>query len=92
MTPRPGDVVHIGPECSVQFSGGRHLRVRVVSVDDRPTYPGWIWITGYVLGPTGDAIARRELYVRHTGLRVIAPPRATVPGPARPAARARTRT
>jgi hypothetical protein len=83
--------VHIGPECSPQFSGNRQLHVRVVSVDARPTYPGWIWLTGYVLGPKGDAIDKRELYVQAAGVRVIAPPAVTIAVSARPA-RPRSRT
>ncbi|MDG4762370.1 hypothetical protein [Micromonospora sp. WMMD710] len=84
-------MVHVGEACSVQFADSRALRVRVISVDDRPTYPGWIWLTGYVLGPTGDALEKRELYVQHAGLREVAAPRATVTAPAR-RARPRTRT
>lgn len=84
MTPTPGTVVHIGEACSVQFAGRRALRLRVVSVDDRPTYPGWIWLTGYVLGPKGQAVDKRELYVQTAGLKVLELPAATVAAPTRP--------
>lgn len=85
MKPTPGTVVRIGAECSPQFRNGRELTVRVVSVDPRPTYDGWLWLTGYVLGKNGAAVDKRELYVLEAGLRVIEPPRITVRAPARPA-------
>ncbi|MEU6078455.1 hypothetical protein [Micromonospora sp. NPDC047074] len=69
---RPGDVLLIGAACSVQFGGDRALRLWLVSVDDRPTYPGWIWLTGYVLNDRGLAVDKREVYVLRAGLRVIA--------------------
>jgi hypothetical protein len=67
-----GTVLHIGRECSVQFAGTRALRLRLVSVDDKPTYPGWVWLTGYVLDARGDATAKREVYVQRAGIRVLA--------------------
>lgn len=76
MTLQPGTVLHIGAACSVQFAGSRALRLRLVSVDDKPTYPGWMWLTGYVLGPRGEATARREVYVQRAGLRVLSTPAA----------------
>lgn len=86
MTPSPGTVVLVGTACSVQFTGNRELRVRVVSVNDRANYPGWIWLTGYVLGPKGQAVDKRELYVQAAGLKVLQLPAAA---PAQPARRAR---
>lgn len=83
VTPAPGTVVRVDGACSPQFGGGRALTVRVVSVDTRPTYPGWLWLTGYVLGPTGDAVDKRDLYVLEAGLRTVQPPRITVRAPAR---------
>ncbi|RGC68400.1 hypothetical protein C5N14_13520 [Micromonospora sp. MW-13] len=70
---RPGAVLLIDGCASVQFGGDRALRLRLVSVDDKPTYDGWVWLTGYVLGPRGEAVARRELYVQRAGLHAIAP-------------------
>lgn len=80
-TPRPGDVVLIGRECSVQFAGDRRLILRVVSVDPRPTYDGWIWLTGYVLNKRGEATAKREVFVMKAGLRVA--PASTIGQPGR---------
>ncbi|MEU7771206.1 hypothetical protein AB0C44_07760 [Micromonospora taraxaci] len=90
MKPAPGTVVLVGAACSVQFSGCRELRVRVASVDDRANYPGWIWLTGYVLGPKGQAVDKRELYVQESGLKVLQLPAVTVAAPARARVRARS--
>jgi hypothetical protein len=67
--PQPGDVLHVGGAASVQFQGDRALTFRVIRVDPRSTYDGWLWLDGYVLGPTGDAIERRVIFVRRDGLR-----------------------
>ncbi|AEV89166.1 hypothetical protein ACWT_8159 [Actinoplanes sp. SE50] len=68
---RPGDVVHVGAEASVQFSGERALTFRIIRVDPRVTYDGWIWLDGYVVGPAGNALQRRRIFVRQDGLRAI---------------------
>lgn len=68
---RPGDVVHVGADASVQFSGDRALTFRVIRVDPRVTYDGWIWLDGYVVGPAGNALQRRRIFVRQDGLRPI---------------------
>ncbi|MDI6099182.1 hypothetical protein QLQ12_11290 [Actinoplanes sp. NEAU-A12] len=75
----PGDVVRVGPEASVQFSGERALTFRVIRVDPRVTYDGWIWLDGYVLGPAGNALQRRRIFVRHAGLHpaAVSPPPVT---------------
>jgi hypothetical protein len=67
----PGDVVHVGADASVQFEGDRALRFRVIRVDERSTYEGWIWLEGYVLGPGGTALQRRRIFVRRNGLRPV---------------------
>ncbi|GIJ30506.1 hypothetical protein Vqi01_56680 [Micromonospora qiuiae] len=77
MDPTPGDVLHVDAAASVQFSGNRSLTFRVIKVGDRPTYDGWVWLTGYVLDRTGNAVARREIFVQRAGLKLLAP--ATVP-------------
>jgi hypothetical protein len=65
----PGTVLHIGGDASVQFQGGRALTFRVIRVDPRSTYDGWLWLEGYVLGPGGTALQRRRIFVRRDGLR-----------------------
>jgi hypothetical protein len=65
---RAGDVLFIGGAASVQFEGERAFRFRVIRVDRRLTYDGWLWLDGYVLGPSGDAIERRLIFVRQAGL------------------------
>ncbi|MBE1485866.1 hypothetical protein [Plantactinospora soyae] len=87
ILPSAGDLVLIDGRASVQFAGDRALRMRVQSVDRRPTYYGWCWITGYVLDQYGDAVDRREVYVQIAGLRRLVPRTATrawVGGPPRP--------
>lgn len=68
---QPGDLVGIGRAASVQFAGDRALRMRVVSIDEKPTYYGWMWITGYVLDDSGRATERREVYVQRDGVRIL---------------------
>ncbi|WP_239143876.1 hypothetical protein [Actinoplanes philippinensis] len=67
--PRAGEVLHVGAPASVQFAGARALTFRVIRVDPRVTYDGWLWIDGYVLGPTGEATERRVIFVKRDGLR-----------------------
>jgi hypothetical protein len=71
MVPKPGDVLHVGNDASVQFSGDRSLLFRVIKVCDRPTYEGWVWLTGYAIDRAGNAVDRREIYVQRAGLRLI---------------------
>lgn len=71
VLPQPGDVLHVGAEASVQFSGARALTFRVIRVDSRSTYAGWLWLEGYVLGPGGVALQRRRIFVRRDGLKPI---------------------
>jgi hypothetical protein len=65
---QPGDVVHVDGEASVQFQGECSMRFRVIRVDPRSTYDGWLWLEGYVLGPEGDPLQRRRIFVRREGL------------------------
>ncbi|WP_088991369.1 hypothetical protein [Micromonospora chokoriensis] len=46
----------------------RPIFVRVIRVLDLPTYDGWIWIDAYELARSGDAVARRSLFVMSAGL------------------------
>jgi hypothetical protein len=68
---RPGDVVQVGAAASVQFSGDRGLLFRIIRVDPRLTYDGWLWLEGYVIGPAGNALQRRRIFVRREGLRPV---------------------
>lgn len=72
---RPGDVVQVGGEASVQFSGDRGLLFRVIRIDQRVTYDGWLWLDGYLIGPAGNAMQRRRIFVRREGLRPVRPAR-----------------
>lgn len=67
-SPRPGDVLHVGGDASVQFQGERAMTFRVTRIDPRSTYDGWLWLEGYVLGPAGNALQRRRIFVRRDGL------------------------
>jgi hypothetical protein len=68
---RPGDVVQVGADASVQFSGDRGLLFRIIRVDPRVTYDGWLWLDGYVIGSAGNAMQRRRIFVRRDGLRAV---------------------
>ncbi len=70
-TPVPGDKLLIGRDASVQFARQPSFLFRVVSVCPKPTYPGWLWLTGYGLDGQGDAIDKREIYVRLAGLKLV---------------------
>lgn len=65
---RTGDVVLVGRSASVQFAGRSGFAFRVVTVDDRPTYAGWVWLEGYQLDNHGRAVSRRRIFVRRAGL------------------------
>ncbi|SCE92462.1 hypothetical protein [Micromonospora chokoriensis] len=78
---KPGDLLLIGAACSVQFADDRELRLRLVSVDPRPTYQGWVWLTGYVLNDKGLAVDKREVFVQQAGLRVLRAAPALTPAP-----------
>ncbi|MEU4532135.1 hypothetical protein AB0F49_28295 [Micromonospora ureilytica] len=76
-----GDVLHLTRAASVQFM--RPIFVRVIRVLEWPTYGGWLWLDGYELGASGDAVARRSLFVMSGGLVWQDPP----PPPAQKTAR-----
>jgi hypothetical protein len=44
---------------------------RVIRVHDWPTYEGWIWLDGYELNSSGDAVERRSIFVQVGGLRAV---------------------
>ena len=70
----PGDVVLVGRAASVQFTGRSGFVFRVIAVDARPTYAGWVWLDGYQLDGRGQAVARRRIFVRAAGLRRVGLP------------------
>ncbi len=69
MLPRSGDVLHLTKAASVQFTSPKLFRV--IRVHDWPTYDGWVWLDGYELNASGDAVERRSVFVQLSGLRQI---------------------
>lgn len=69
MLPRSGDVLHVTREASVQFADP--MLYRVIRVHDWPTYEGWIWLDGYELNGSGEAVERRSIFVKISGLRTV---------------------
>ncbi|WP_233604151.1 hypothetical protein [Micromonospora sp. HM5-17] len=65
--PRSGDVLHVTRAASVQFA--EPIYFRVIRAHDWPTYRGWIWLDGYELNSSGDAVERRSIFVQINGLR-----------------------
>ncbi|GAB3956532.1 hypothetical protein GCM10027614_69060 [Micromonospora vulcania] len=61
MNLRSGDLLHVTSTASVQFS--RPIFFRVIRVLDWVTYDGWIWLEGYEMGPKGNAVNRRSIFV-----------------------------
>ena len=79
--PKAGDLVHVTRAASVQFL--KPIMFRIIRVLDdwtRTTYDGWCWLDGYELDATGDAMARRSIFVRPAELQMQRPP----PPPRRP--------
>jgi hypothetical protein len=69
VLPRSGDVIHVTRAASVQFASP--MLFRVIRVHDWPTYEGWIWLDGYELNASGDAVERRSIFVQVGGLRPV---------------------
>jgi hypothetical protein len=69
VLPRSGDVIHVTKAASVQFTAP--MLFRVIRVHDWPTYDGWIWLDGYELNSTGEAVERRSIFVQVNGLRQV---------------------
>ncbi|WP_431936314.1 hypothetical protein [Micromonospora sp. RP3T] len=64
---RTGDLLRLDRAASVQFC--RPITVRVIrEITDRQTFDGWTWIEVYELDGRGDAVAKRELFVKPAGL------------------------
>ncbi len=70
--PRSGDVLRVTRSASVQFSSP--LLFRVIRVHDWSTYDGWVWLDGYELNATGEAVERRSIFVQVGGLEQVRPP------------------
>ena len=70
--PRSGDVLRVTREASVQFA--TPILFRVIRVHDWPTYTGWVWLDGYQLDESGDAVERRSIFVQAAGLRTVSGP------------------
>lgn len=69
MFPNSGDVLRVTRAASVQFTDP--LLFRVIRVHDWATYSGWAWLDGYELNTAGDAVVRRSIFVRLSGLQAI---------------------
>ena len=69
--PRTGQVIELGPDASPQFTHPIRIRVQQVIASG---YHDWRWLTGYQLDTHGNAVERRELFVRLTGLHVLDTP------------------
>ncbi|GAB3813660.1 hypothetical protein GCM10027605_57610 [Micromonospora zhanjiangensis] len=68
---RPGQVFRVDRRASVQFGGECALLFRLTAVEQRLTCHGWVWLTGYVLSATGEALEKREIFVQLEGLQLI---------------------
>ncbi|WP_434742138.1 hypothetical protein [Micromonospora sp. SH-82] len=79
---RAGDLLHLTRAASVQF--GTPIRFRLIRVLDLPTYQGWSWLDGYQVDERGEAVARRELFVRLAGIRTLPTLGSSAPKPRHP--------
>ncbi|WFE64402.1 hypothetical protein [Micromonospora sp. WMMD714] len=70
---KPGDLLLITRAASVQFI--RPIRCRLIRIDDRPTYDGWVWLDVYQLDARDRAVARRSIFVQRAGIRPGEPAR-----------------
>ena len=64
--PRSGEIVVVTRAASVQFQ--QPIRLRVIEVEQRTTYPGWAWLHGYQLNDVDEAVERRSVFVELAGL------------------------
>ncbi|GAB1642565.1 hypothetical protein [Krasilnikovia sp. MM14-A1259] len=76
---KSGHVYRVGADCGVPHNF-RPIHFRVVSVDPASTWDGMAWLEGYELDRTGQAVARRRIYVIAAGLIDVTD---TFPRPAR---------
>ncbi|MCG5435170.1 hypothetical protein [Micromonospora foliorum] len=68
---KTGDMLRLDRAASVQFM--HPITVRVIRVLDWITYDGWAWIDCYQLGPNGDAVARRSLFIQPAQVQYVPP-------------------
>jgi hypothetical protein len=61
-----GDVLFITDRASVQFR--RPILFRVIREEPWSTPQGWVWLDGYELNKTCDAVSRRSIFVQRAGL------------------------
>lgn len=67
---KTGDLLHLTRAASPQFV--RPILFRLIKVRAEPdTYHGWVWMEGYQLDARGNAVVRRDLYVRKAGVRLL---------------------
>jgi hypothetical protein len=66
VVPNAGDILRVTRTASVQFRNP--MLFRVIRMLDRQTYAGWAWLDGYQLDASGDAVARRSIFVWLHGL------------------------
>ncbi|MCZ7418857.1 MULTISPECIES: hypothetical protein [unclassified Micromonospora] len=93
-----GDLLRLTRSASVQFH--RPILFRVIRELGWTTYDGWFWLDGYQLDERGQAVARREVFLRRAGVTLLRPaprrvaprPGATLDSPAARQARQRTAT
>ena len=67
--PQPDDLVFVGRAASVQFDEANAFNFRIIRVMGQSAFAGWVWLDGYQLGRDGEAVERREIFVRAAGLR-----------------------
>lgn len=69
MLPRSGEVILLTAAASVQFAGARQMMFRVIRAHDWTATTGWVWLDGYQLDTTGNAVERRTVFVQIAGIR-----------------------
>ncbi len=73
-TPRSGDLLRLDGRASCQFAVTQAIWFRVI----RPltpvpyeTWQGWMWLDGYEVDEVGEALLRREVWVKIDGVRYL---------------------
>jgi hypothetical protein len=62
-------MLRVSRAASVQFT--ESFTFRVIRVHDWQAPDGWVWLDGYQLDGSGEAVERRSIFVRPTGLRAL---------------------